>query len=126
MRRVTMLLAAMAVMVGLFAGVAYAATITGTSQGDFLLDSNRDDTISGRGSGDEIRADAFGPEGQLLVTNRGDADEANGNSGSDFINTDDGDGQDTANGGSGNNDICIIDANDTATNTCEEIVEDPL
>jgi Ca2+-binding RTX toxin-like protein len=123
MRRVTLMLAAMALMVGLFAGVAYAATIEGNVDPEILIDGNLDDTIFGRGGGDEIRADAFGPQGFLLDTPR-DTDEANGNAGDDLIVTDDGDGRDTANGGNGD-DICVIDANDTATSSCEDVFEDP-
>jgi hypothetical protein len=117
MRRVMMVLAAMAVMVTLFAAAAYAATIDGTSQGDILLDSQLNDTIFGRGSGDEIRADAFGTGGEGFLTCGDppapcdfgpDTDVANGNAGGDFINVDDGDTQDTANGGGGN-DFCVGD-----------------
>jgi Ca2+-binding RTX toxin-like protein len=106
----------MAVMMTLFAGVAYAATIEGTSQGDILLDSQRNDTIFGRGSGDEIRADAFGQPPDTIFTCGDppaacagpDTDVANGNAGRDFIVVDDGDTLDTANGGGGN-DTCIGD-----------------
>jgi hypothetical protein len=114
MRRVMRLLAAMAVMVTLFAAAAYAATIDGTSQSDILLDSQLNDTIFGRGSGDEIRADAFGLEGFLTCgdppgpCDGADTDVANGNAGRDLINVDDGDTLDTANGGGGN-DFCIGD-----------------
>ena len=122
MRRVTMMLSAMAVMVLLFAGVALAATIEGTSFGEFLIDTDRNDTMFGRGGGDGVFASAFGPEGFLLPTDP-DRDEANGNRGRDFIDTDDGDGRDTANGGPGT-DECVIDANDTPR-SCETIEEDP-
>jgi hypothetical protein len=109
-------LAAMAVMVSLFAGVAYAATIDGTSQSDILLDSQLNDTIFGRGSGDEIRADAFGQPPDTIFTCDDppvacagpDTDVANGNGGGDFIVVDDGDTLDTANGGNGI-DTCIGD-----------------
>jgi Ca2+-binding RTX toxin-like protein len=113
-RRVMMVLAAMAVMVTLFAAAAYAATIEGTSQGDILLDSQLNDTIFGRGGGDEIRADAFGLEGFLTCgdppapCDGADTDVAKGNAGSDFINVDDGDTRDTATGGDGN-DFCVGD-----------------
>jgi hypothetical protein len=126
MRRVMRVLAAMAVMVPLFATAAYAATIVGTSQGDILLDSQLDDTIFGRGSGDEIRADAFGTggEGFLLCGDPPetcdfgpDTDEANGNAGDDFINVDDGDNLDTARGGRGD-DVCVGDT--LAELNCDE------
>jgi hypothetical protein len=123
MRRVMRVLAAMAVMVPLFAAAAYAATIDGTSQGDILLDSQLDDTIFGRGSGDEIRADAFGPEGFLTCGEPPapcagpDTDEAKGNAGDDFISVDDGDTLDTATGGKGN-DVCVGDT--LAELNCED------
>jgi RTX calcium-binding nonapeptide repeat (4 copies) len=115
MRRVTLMLAAMGVMVTLFAGVAYAATIEGTSEAERLLDSDRNDTINGRGGGDQIRADAFGASGTLITIGNppqpccgADTDVANGNAGNDFIVVDDGDNRDTANGGAGT-DTCVGD-----------------
>jgi Ca2+-binding RTX toxin-like protein len=130
MRRVTLMVAAMGVMVALFAGVAYAATIDGTSQGDILLDSNLNDTIFGRGGGDAIRADAFGPEGILLFGDPGapccgpDTDVARGNAGPDFIVVTDGDNRDTAIGGDGN-DTCFGDT--LAELNCEnETVGPPM
>jgi len=121
MRRVTMMLAAMAVMVSLFAAAAYAATIEGTSAGDILLDSQLNDTMFGRGSGDELRADAFGTGGEGFLTCNDpsqpptpcdfgpDTDVAKGNAGNDFINVNDGDELDSAIGGDGT-DTCIGDA----------------
>ena len=47
MRRVTLTLAAMAVMVSLFAVAAYAADIVGTDLDDFLKESQRNDQING-------------------------------------------------------------------------------
>jgi hypothetical protein len=124
MRRVMMMLAAMAVMVPLFAAAAYAATIAGTGQSDILLDSDLDDTMFGRGSGDEIRADAFGPAGFITVNGQQtgpDKDVAKGNRGSDFINVQDGDELDTARGGYGD-DVCVGDTR--AELNCEtELVE---
>jgi Ca2+-binding RTX toxin-like protein len=112
MRRVTMMLAAMAVMVPLFAGVAYAATIEGTGERDVLLESNVDDTIFGRERGDFIFADFTFTEFPPGVPTGADTDVANGNTGPDFIVVDDGDGLDTANGGPGD-DTCFGDPNDT-------------
>jgi hypothetical protein len=91
MRRGTLMLAAMAVMVSLLAAVAYAATIEGTRQSETLQESNLNDTIFGRGGRDFIDARTFG----------NDTDRANGNAGNDLINVTDGDGLDTANGGKG-------------------------
>ena len=116
MRRVTMMLAAMALMVPLFAAVAYAATIIGTDESEILLDSTLDDTIAGRGGGDELRADAFGPAGFLQPTptpqDQRDTDKVHGNRGNDLIRVDDGDGRDTATGGRGGDDRCVGDPGD--------------
>jgi hypothetical protein len=91
MRRVTLMLAAMAVMVSLFAAVAYAAEIWGTEANDTLLESKQDDRIFGRQGDDEIYAHLF----------RGDNDHVEGNRDDDIIRVDDGDHQDTAIGGEG-------------------------
>jgi hypothetical protein len=111
MRRVTLALAAMAVMVSLFAAVAYAATIEGTSEGEILLESNKNDTIKGRGGGDEIRANVFGPQ----FGNPPDRDVVYGNAGNDELRVEDGDGRDTANGGNGV-DGCVGDPGDEFIN----------
>jgi hypothetical protein len=101
MRRVTLMLAVMAMMVSLFAAVAYAATIVGTDQNDTITETNRTDTIAGRVGDDNIDASGF----------MGDTDEVNGNRGADEIDVADGDNLDTANGGKGD-DICVGDAGD--------------
>jgi Ca2+-binding RTX toxin-like protein len=107
MRRVMMLLAAMAVMVGLFAAVAYAATI----EGERLFESNLNDTIFGRGGAYIIDATPF--------TN--DTDRANGNAGNDEIDARDNDDRNTLNGGNGD-DVCFGDPGDEFISCEEEIV----
>jgi Ca2+-binding RTX toxin-like protein len=101
MRRVMLMLAAMAMMVSLFAAVAYAASIVGTDQAETLRESNLNDTIAGRAGGDTIDASEFA----------GDEDKVNGNRGADTIDVADGDGFDTVKGGKGDDD-CIGDAGD--------------
>jgi Ca2+-binding RTX toxin-like protein len=101
MRRVMLMLAAMAMMVSLFAAVAYAASIVGTDQADKLLESDLNDTIAGRAGDDNIDAS----------TSTGDTDKVNGNRGADTITVVDGDTFDTAQGGKGDDD-CIGDAGD--------------
>jgi hypothetical protein len=59
MRRVTLMLAAVAMMVSLFAVVAYAAQIQGTNNRESLNETNLDDKIFGRGGDDEIDAAFF-------------------------------------------------------------------
>jgi Ca2+-binding RTX toxin-like protein len=107
MRRVTLMLAAVALMVSLFAVVAYAAEIQGTDKQDFLTESTGDDTIYGGARGDIINANLYGL----------DRDEVWGNSGHDTLNVADTDDADTAKGGNGW-DVCTGDTNDELD--CEE------
>jgi len=116
MRRVTLMLAAMAVMVSLFAAVAYAAEIYGTNEPEKLLESNLKDKIYGRQGGDKIFASLYGPDGYFKKTDE-DRDKAYGNRGPDFINLRDGDDLDTAIGGKGH-DECYGDPGDVLD--CEE------
>jgi Ca2+-binding RTX toxin-like protein len=101
MRKVTLMLAAMALMVALFAAVAYAATIVGTRGGDQLYESQKRDTISGRSGMDIIDATTF-PD---------DTDLVKGNRGADTINVNDHDTLDRVNGGKGV-DTCVGDFGD--------------
>ena len=107
MRRVALMLAAVAVMVSLFAAVAYAATIEGTRQSDTLIESNRNDAIFGRQGGDRIDARRF----------TDDRDEVFGNRGGDEMSVKDADGRDTVIGAKGY-DVCVGDARDELD--CEE------
>ena len=116
MRRVTMMLAAMAVMVPLFAVVAYAAQIDGTLLDDTIKETQRNDQIAGHRGNDEIQA-GFYSLGQT-PGGLGDTDKVKGNKGDDSINTQDGDGRDTINGGNGI-DTCVADAGDEVKN-CEK------
>ena len=118
-------MATMAVMVGLFPAVGYAATIEGVSQGsterpncsglepncERLQESSLDDTIFGRGGPDFIDANDF----------TDDTDVANGNGGNDDISVRDGDALDTANGGRGD-DTCFGDPGDELN--CEVVNPD--
>jgi Ca2+-binding RTX toxin-like protein len=106
-----MMLAAMAVMVTLFAAAAYAAIlIEGTSEGEGLNESNVADDIFGRGGPDVINA--------AVYQNIGDVDVVHGNSGNDNANAADGDGFDTINGGTGR-DTCRADIGDDVVR-CEQ------
>jgi hypothetical protein len=101
MRRVTLMLTAVAMMVSLFAIAAYAADIQGTSKQDTLTESERNDTISGGDRGDTINASLYGT----------DRDELKGNGGRDTLNADDTDSADTVHGGNGW-DTCVVDPGD--------------
>ena len=111
MRRGTMLAAAIAVVVALFAGAAYAAVVTiqGTPDNDVLFETPGDDEINGRDGSDEIHAEEY-PQ---------DVDVLRGHSDRDLLNAQDQDYNDTLNGGA-NRDTCIIDKGDTFTD-CEII-----
>ena len=104
-RRAPMLLVAIAVMVTLFATVAYAATITGTDKDDVLYESNRSDQMSGGKGFDTLRAWQFSR----------DEDTLNGDEGRDTLNARDGDNRDTLNGGPGD-DTCKGDPLDNYQN----------
>jgi Ca2+-binding RTX toxin-like protein len=106
MRRVTTMLVALAVMVPLFAAAAYAATIEGTSEGEILQESNKNDTILARAGNDTILAQRF--PGTVSATSPADTDVGKGNLGNDAINVKDGDPNDTAAGGEGT-DTCYGD-----------------
>ena len=101
MRKVMLMLAAVAMMVSLFAIAAYAADIQGTNKQDTLTESERNDTINGGDRGDNINASLFGM----------DRDELKGNSGRDTLNVDDSDSADKAVGGNGW-DTCVGDPGD--------------
>jgi len=98
MRRVTLMLAAVAMMVAIFAVVAYAAEIVGTENSEELSESNRGDTIKALAGDDSIDA----------AWASGDRDRVHGNKGDDYIYVNDQDGKDIAWGGKGT-DYCYID-----------------
>ena len=110
-RRVPMLLAAMAVMVALFAAAAYAAQIEGTDQNETLIESNRNDKIEGKDGEDTLEAFQFGPAGTIdtsPIGNAGDRDLLSGGRHADNLNATDGDVRDVVDGGRGF-DTCSID-----------------
>ena len=112
MRRVTLILAAMAVMVSLFAAAAYAAQIQGTERGETLRESDRSDWITARDGADIVYANYDGD----------DTDRVRGNKGRDTIYVNDGDDLDHAIGGKGF-DYCVGDAFDDLD--CEVRIERP-
>jgi hypothetical protein len=109
MRRVTLMLAAVAMMVSLFAVVAYAAEIQGTENNDFLNESQRGDTIKALDGNDEVDAGFYNRS--QTPGGLGDRDRVHGNAGEDFIDLVDSDGKDIAWGGKGIDD-CFGDTTD--------------
>jgi hypothetical protein len=116
MRRVMLMVAAMAMMVSLFAVAAYAAEIQGTGNSELLFESGPDglnDKIAGHRGEDELFANEYS----------NDTDKVKGQRQGDTIYVNDGDFEDTANGGPGY-DTCYIDetpAERDKTVSCELI-----
>jgi hypothetical protein len=123
MRRVMLMLAAVAMMVSLFAAVAYAAEIQGTDHDETLIESERNDVMRGHRGNDTIDA-AFYDLDETLPGGLGDTDNVKGNRGDDFIYAHDGDPDDTVNGSSGW-DECWVNPGDEVKN-CEDIHTEPL
>ena len=120
MRKTTMTVALVALLVALFVTAAYA--LTGTSGADDLVDpSSGNDSIYGAGGPDDI----FGDYQQDGVADN-DADLVAGNRGADFASGRDKDTLDTVKGNRGS-DICVIDRNvssgakDTLGGGCETV-----
>jgi Ca2+-binding RTX toxin-like protein len=109
MRRVTLMLAAMAMIVSLFAVAAYAAEIWGTAQNDDIYETNQDDNIFGRQGNDYVTAAKY----------EGDTDKVEGNRDNDTISVEDGDNKDRVDGGQ-DFDVCVGDPNDVIIN-CEMV-----
>jgi hypothetical protein len=118
MRKVTMLVALVAIFSLTLAGPALAALVVQLGPGDNTYNERRcppngDETVSGLGGDDVLRLNLCGdtanepdPAG---TTPDSDADIGNGNSGQDRVRVDDGDIQDTASGGNGSHDRCVGD-----------------
>ncbi len=119
MRRTTLLVAVVGMLVVSFAGVALAKNFQctnriceGTNNPDTIYERGGDgvnDNIYGRGGGDRLFANTFG----------GDTDNLYGQKGADTLNADDGDGNDTLQGGTGN-DTCYGDAADDPATPADE------
>jgi len=120
MRRIVIMGALVALLVGVFASVAYARTFTCTDLP--CTGTNNPDVINERpaaGTPDEI----FGLRGADVIDasiSFNDEDILWGNRGNDTLYTNDGDGLDEAHGGAGANDTCVIDVGDVAF-SCENL-----
>jgi Ca2+-binding RTX toxin-like protein len=126
-KRMALVMLVGALFLALIGGVAGAVTVEdtficttkpcyGTNNNDQIGERDGNgvsDEIYGKKGGDTINARRFG----------NDTDKVYGQDGADKINTDDGDGKDLANGGSGH-DTCIVDNGDTRK-SCEEVIKNP-
>jgi hypothetical protein len=111
------MLAAMAMMVALFAIAAYAADITGTNSTETLNETDRNDEIHALVGDDTVNANVY--------QNIDDTDRAHGNEGDDTINVNDGDTSDIAYGGEGtdkcNGELSNVGGNGDEFISCEFI-----
>jgi Ca2+-binding RTX toxin-like protein len=140
-RKAILLLTSLAVMVVVSAGLALAAAITGTRGPDTLSGTQNADKIAGSAKGDIISGKAgndqlFGDSGNDNVNGGAGADNvqsgtgidsANGQDGAgDFVSVVDNDTNDTAIGGAGSNDTCVVDQigmqRDDFTASCERVL----
>jgi hypothetical protein len=146
-RRLTLLLAAVATMVVVSAGVALAANIIGTNAGencatltppptnaaDNITLAGGDDECNAKGGADQVYGDAGadqiqgGNQTDSLYGGGGTGNDVDGGPGNnDFVSVVDGDGaaggDDTAAGGTGTNDTCAVDDQTEADNTCENVL----
>ena len=102
-------MALMALMVAIFATVAYAAVIEGTPRPDVLRETPENDTIYAKAGDDTVRAGIYGRDADVLY----------GMANDDTLRARDGDNRDTLRGGRGY-DVCVGDEFDLYAG-CEEI-----
>lgn len=110
MKRMTMLVAVVALMMVLSAGVALAVTKIGTNGPDKLVGTAQSDTLRGLGGND-------------VLIGKGDRDRLFGGPGSDFINARDGE-RDRVNCGSGRDVVRADPGNeDIISPNCESVMK---
>jgi Ca2+-binding RTX toxin-like protein len=145
-RRLTLLLAAVATMVVVSAGVALAANIIGTNNGencatlappptqqaDNITLAGGDDECNARGGADQV----YGDSGDDIIMGGNQTDSLYGDSGTndvdggagnnDWVSVVDNDGgaggDDTAAGGTGTGDTCAVDDPSEADPSCENVL----
>jgi hypothetical protein len=146
-RRLTLLLAAVATMVVVSAGVALAANIIGTNASencatlnppptnaaDNITLAGGDDECNARGGADQVYGDAGadiimgGNQTDSLYGGGGTGNDVDGQAGNnDWVSVVDNDGgaggDDSAAGGTGTGDTCAVDDPSEADNTCENVL----
>jgi Ca2+-binding RTX toxin-like protein len=141
-RRLILLLCTMATRVVVAAGVALAAIVIGTNNGencttldpppgpnaDNITLAGGDDTCNGLGGADVIHGDSGADEliggnaADSLYGGGGAGDNLDGGNATDWVSVVDGDGDDSAAGGPGSGDRCAVDDQAEADNTCETVL----
>src|SRR5829696_1268621 len=125
MRKLTMVVALATIFSLVVAGPALAQVIELSPRDDVYLEQfcppDGDETVFARGGADRLRLDLCGDPANEPDPSDSDVDVANGQGGNDIIRVNDGDIQDTANGGPGT-DRCRGDLDLGASETS---VDDP-
>ncbi len=98
MHKTTTMAALVALLTMVAAGVAYAATMEGNANDNYLEETCKGDTMYGRGGGDVLDANNCGSDTDVLYAGRGD----------DWLLANDGDNRDVLYGGKGF-DTCVVD-----------------
>ena len=113
MGRMAMVMTAVALMVVLSAGVAVAASITGTEDRDVLDGSGKNETISGRGGPDTLNGagggGTKGGDGGDEAGGGTEADEVHGGPGDDYLIDAPDNDRDVLHGNSGEDNVPVRD-----------------
>ena len=98
MHKATTMVALVALLTVVAVGVAYAATVEGNANDNYLEETCEGDTMYGRAGDDVLDANNCGRETDVLYAGRGD----------DWLLANDGDARDVLYGGKGF-DTCVVD-----------------
>jgi len=109
MHKATTVMALVALLTVVVAGVAYAATIEGNANDNYLEETCKGDTMYGRGGNDVLK----GGSGNDRITDKKGKDKLLGQGGRDTLNAKDGNRGDLLKGGGGK-DRVIKDRQDKA------------
>ena len=101
MHKTATMVALVALLTVVVAGVAWAATIEGNANDNYLEETCKGDTVYGRGGEDVLDANNCGRDTDVLYAGRGD----------DWLLANDGDKRDVLYGGKGF-DTCVVDSRD--------------
>ena len=110
MRRTTMVVAMVALLVALFAPAVYAAVKEGNEADNYIRETCGDDVLFGYGGDDTLDANNCAPDEDVL----------RGGKGYDRLLANDDDRLDNVNGGLGY-DLCVVDARVELAGGCNDI-----
>jgi Ca2+-binding RTX toxin-like protein len=119
-KRASIFITLISVMVVVFAGVALAAVIKGNDRANYLVGTSRDDAIYGYGGADRIHARA----GDDALRLGGGSDKAHGERGDDYISAVDGTEDDISCGPG--SDRVRANPGDNVQEGCEEVIREGI